>query len=344
MRKRSLFNSSEFKTLEMLEKSLINSGCVVRCMVRINAVIEQDGRDRLSKDLQRMLDTGEFDFVIYNDKRSDVPLFVVEFDGPVHRHFEKRIRADIRKNRLCHLAELPLIRISDAELDDYNKMTILEYIIYRYLAWKREESGIRDEIQEYLSLLSDNQKKELFDGGFADPCVDPSVIFDLRHPFPKTMDVVKRLLINHGIVTLRAEGLVKREMKHKNYYFFADDFPKEQTFEGHDLIVKVDWVVSKYKTQFAGEIKTIASAQDRYNSIVVKHGTITLRVRSTHPIVYDYDSSKETPIDYYMRKQEFPISFQELPGISAHSIAENMSEYLCLKEMEKWAAVELLNG
>jgi len=68
----------------------------------------------------------------------------------------------------------------------------------------------------------------------------------------------------------------------------------------------------------------------------LNRGTMNFRMRCTLPIVSDYDPN-EAPVGYYLRAGVFPVSFQELPGVTAFDIADNVSEYLGYRVIEKWA-------
>lgn len=336
MKKKPLLNSSEFKTLQLLEKGFKYTPYEVKCMVRMQAVIEEEQTDLLDPKLQQTLRTSEFDFVVYSNARALEPLFAVEFDGPHHQFDQEQISRDIRKNRLCHLAKFPLIRITDTELKDLDKYSILEFIISRFRAWQKSSGKIKREIADYIGTLSEDQKNDLVANGFADPSIDETFHFDLRNPFPKTIEVVKRLLFKHKIVTILSETFLKNLTKREDYYLFADVFAYMQHhFDGHDIVARSDYVISKSNKSFFG-IKTISSAKDKQASTILEKGTINFRTRCTLPIVSNYDPD-EVPIDYYLRTGEFPISFQELPGVTAFDIANNISEYLGYRQIEKWA-------
>jgi len=337
MKKIPLLNSSEFKTLCLLEKGFRYSPYEVQSKAKMQSVFEEEPGDNLDYKHKQALRLSEFDFVIYSDARAQEPLFAIEFDGPHHQFDPEQIERDIRKNRLCHLAQFPVLRITDTELADLDKFTIIEFIILRYRSWQENHNEIQTEISEYVESLSDEQRVELVKDGFADCSIDPKFRFDLRYPFPKTINVVKRLLFQHKIVTIMAESFLRRIMKKENYYLFADvsAYHNNIQFDGHDLVAKSDYVISKSKQPFFG-IKTIWSEIDRQNATILKRGSVQFRIRSTLPIVHDYNPA-EAPIEYYLRAGEFPVAFQELPGINAFDIANNVSEYLCLKEIEKWA-------
>jgi hypothetical protein len=204
----------------------------------------------------------------------------------------------------------------------------------RFLAWQNEYKEIEQDIAEYVETLDERKRQELLDGCIADPSIDPAFHFDLRHPFPRTREWAKRLLTEHGVVSLLAEPFLKSMTSPHAYKLFCDVSPQQHRFEGHDLIVRCDYVISRSTEPFFG-VKTIASEQDRSTSTVLKRGAVDFRIRCTLSIDPDYDPA-EVPIDYVSRTGKFPVSFQELPGVDAFDTAENMSKYLGLREVEKW--------
>jgi|GEM_PF-2822940 len=337
MKKLPLLNSSEYKTFRLIEKAVRYTPYEVKCKVRMQAVLKEEQGDFLNSKLQQTLRQSEFDFVVYNDERGTEPLFAIEFDGPQHQFDPEQIQRDIRKNYLCHLAQLPLIRITDTEIEDLDKFTIIEFIIRRYNDWHKSRYEIQKEIIQYMDSLSEEQERDLFKDFVVDCSIDPKFRFNLRYPFPRTIDVVKRLLFQHKVITELAQPFLRKLTKHENYYFFADIFAYHNNvqFVGYDLVTRSDYVISQSNEPFFG-IKTISSENDRQNSIILKRGAVNFRIRCTLPIVYDYDPS-EAPIDYILRTGKYPVSLQELPGTNAFDIANNVSEYLCLREIEKWA-------
>jgi hypothetical protein len=85
-----------------------------------------------------------------------MPLFVVEFDGPLHSTPEQTER-DRKKNRLCEQFELPLLRIKDSYIDTrYRTMDLLTWIVeYWFGAQEIEEAqraGLVPE-DEYLDPM-----------------------------------------------------------------------------------------------------------------------------------------------------------------------------------------------
>jgi very-short-patch-repair endonuclease len=337
VKKQRILNASEQLTEDVLRYALKGTGYRVFPRLPLAKVLKRDPGERLTTEDKRFLETSEFDFVIAD--ANAIPEFAVEFDGPSHQLDEQRKR-DARKNKLCSIAKFPLLRITDIELEEFDKYTILEFIIARFLAWRAESDEIRQEIAEHVSTLDEHQLNALVEGGIADPSIDPTFHFDLRHPFPRTIEVAKRLLYQYQIVSIWAQPLLKSMANPRPYHYFCEvSLPSETNFEGYDLIVRSDYAISRSTEPFSG-IKTIANEQDKKTSAVLKQGKVSFRIRQALPIMTDYNP-KETPVGYFLRTGDIPISFPELPGVTPSDIAENMSEYLGLREVEKWAEKSL---
>jgi hypothetical protein len=333
MKKLPILNASEQLTEGVLRSSLAGTGYHIYARLPLAKVIQRVPGETLPKIERKFLETSELDFVVAN--ANSIPEFAVEFDGPHHQSDDKQIARDVRKNRLCDLAKLPLLRITDTELEEFDKYSILKFIVMRFLKWKGEYQEIEGEIAEYIETLDERQRQELFKGDIADPLIDPEILFDLRHPFPQMREFAKRLLEKHGVVSPLAEPFLKLMTTPPAYNLFCDIFaPSQERFEGFDLIVRCDYLISRSKEPFFG-VRRIANEKDRSTTTVLKRGAVDFRIRCTLPIVPDYDPA-ELPVDYFLRKGKWPVSFLELPGANAFDIAKNMSEYLGLREVEKW--------
>ena len=333
-KKHLLDSSSEDRTDRILRTALAGTGFRLFSRQKLGDVLQRDVGEAVSRHDRNFLETSHLDFVVGNP--DCLPEFAVEFDGPVHDLDPNQRERDIRKNRLCHMGKLPLWRIGDTELEEYDKFTILEFIIMRFLAWREESENIKHRIAEYIATLDETQKRALVSDGVADPVVDPTFHFDIAHPFPRTREVAKRLLEQHKVVSLLAQPFLSSSLHREPYRLFCDVFaPSLETFDRHDLVVRCDYIVSRSQEPFFGT-KTIASQADRKSSEILKRGSLNFRIRASLPIVPDYDPN-EAPIEYFMRKGEMPVSFPELPGVTPHDIGETMSEYLGLREVEKWA-------
>ena len=103
---------------------------------------------------------------------------------------------DIRKNRICERANLPLLRIDDRLLTEYEEISLLGYIIRRFVAYRNTIGDISREVNERLSCARSSG-----DVDYDDPWNDPGVIFNLNNPFPVSIEIAERLYKDYGIVT-----------------------------------------------------------------------------------------------------------------------------------------------
>lgn len=336
MKKRRILNASETRTEDTLRAALDGTGYRVFARLPLSKLLQREPSEILSKADRRFLESSELDFVVANPE--SVPEFAVEFDGPFHQLDKSQAARDVRKNRLCNLAHLSLWRITDTELEEFDRYTILEFIIMRFLAWRDESEDISRRIAQHISTLDETQKEALIAGGIADPSIDPTFHFHIAHPFPRIVDVAKRLLERHRIVSLVAEPFLAAISPQEPFWLFCDVSAPSQRSDGHDLIVRRDYIVLRSREPFFG-IKSIGTVLDRNSSEVVTKGSLDFRIRTSLPIVSDYDP-REPPVEYFMRRGTLPISFPGLPGVTPDDIAEAVSEYLGFRQVEQWADEE----
>jgi len=153
VKKKQIQNKWERQANDVLRASLVDTGYLVFASVALRDVIESEKKDQLGKKLREHIQTSHFDFVVANQQAD--PEFAVEFDGMYHHTKPKQSEADVRKNRLCCLAELPLWRIDSTELYEHGAYCILAFMIERFVAWRKECESIEQEIAEYVSALDD---------------------------------------------------------------------------------------------------------------------------------------------------------------------------------------------
>ncbi len=155
--------------------------------------------DALAKDPNEYLPQREFDYFIrahldFLVTRNNSPVFAVEFDGAQHFESERAAENDVMKNKFCKQAGLPLLRITSAEINEYDQTTLLDYMLMRYVAWQKEYPLIIRKIEELAATIGPDYDPEdiVID-------MDPCFHFNLRHPFPARDLIVERLWRNHRI-------------------------------------------------------------------------------------------------------------------------------------------------
>lgn len=102
--------SAQVRDLHKKRQALMGRSMEVFPEVALSSLIADN--DTLDKPLREFLRISSVDFLVATPAASGGrAIVVVEFDGPLHRTSEKKILADQKKNKLCDLAGLPLIRI-----------------------------------------------------------------------------------------------------------------------------------------------------------------------------------------------------------------------------------------
>src|SRR5215831_13646141 len=207
MKIRPLFGGKERETLDVLDRVLRGTAFRAFGQVRLAEVLEPESGDDVRD--QTFLRMSHFDFVVCDRRRMLLPVFAVEFDGPFHE-LPQQERRDIRKNRLCATAGLPLLRIGDATLERYKQLSVLEFMLQRFVVWQREHGAIQEWIDDSLPRLSaeeiermveevrlrrdDDPILSFLEGDALTNSADPSFWFNLQHKFPGLQVVARRLL------------------------------------------------------------------------------------------------------------------------------------------------------
>ena len=183
------FRESEVHTV--LLRQLSRKGYRIYPKVRLEDVTSHNPGEYLSERDFEFVSRAHLDFVV---TKEDTAVFAVEFDGVHYLQDSPTIERDAIKNRLCKSADLPLLRVTNTEITSRDGETLLDYMLMRYVAWHDEIDEIRQEIAEYAAQLPPDADPE-------DVAVDldPTVYFDVRHPFPGSPIVRERLWPNYGI-------------------------------------------------------------------------------------------------------------------------------------------------
>lgn len=335
MHKKKLVNFSELQTLKILDDALKNSRYRIFSKIRLIDVIGSDEGENLPPEERNFLRTAHLDFVVYS-LSDDLTEFALEFDGPQHEFDPNQRRRDIIKNRLCDNAELPLIRISDIELEEHDKITLLGYMAERFKSWHEEHESILREIEDYVSGLSSQEIEALTVGGIADPSIDPTFIFDCRHPFPATKRIAERLYIKFGIASLYLDSKHLKKVSSKGIKLRCEVWSPEKDYsQGHYVVFKYEYSVFK-ELQTQNNLKDLSEKSIPPQVDILYDGELRFRMQWTLPVVEDYDPD-EPIFKYFLRTGRIPIMFQELPGVHLPDIAEQFCEYLSLRQIEKWA-------
>ena len=339
MHKKRFNNHSEYRTLKVLDRSLESSPFRVHCKVRLSDAIDFDKGEVREYVERNFLMTAHLDFLVINQINSE-PQFAVEFDGPQHTNDPAQRRRDTTKNRLCDRAKLPLLRIGDAELEEYDQTTLLDYILERFVAWQSEHQGIEGEISDYVASLSKEEISGLTEGGIADPSIDSTFIFDCRHRFPGTIRTACSLYTDFGIISIHLDSnlLQDAQAKKRDLYCWGG-IAESNLGDEHCVALQFGYGVFR-KPADESRLTWVHGKLTTPGIPILHEGQIKFRMRWTLPVVENYNP-REAPIDYFLRTGKMPIAFPNLPGVHIPDVAEQFGEYLCLRRVELWAKSNL---
>lgn len=306
---KKFLNTSEFKSLKIIEKTLKNSKYKVFPGLPLYAVFGNKDNE-FNREEKRYIHESTFDFVIFDEK--SFPQLAIEFDGPVHDIYKKKRMSDIKKNRICMKQGLYLLRIRDFHLKEYEKITILEYILLRFIRWNIEQKKLVQDMYDFFESLSEEEFEEYTRDGVLDPSIDPTVIFDLKYPFPGIEDVKKRMRNFYGI-------------------FDRDIFNRgdETRIEEDGSITHVE------RRQLETSIEMINSSATQEINIIF---SAPVNLLCLIPTEKDWNRS-ESPYDYFKKSGKLPVAFNDVPGLSVNELAETIAEYFTLKKIENWLEI-----
>jgi hypothetical protein len=119
-----LLNRAEENTFRILQGACIVDDACVHAKIGLREIFNFLDSS-LTPELRDYCFTAHFDFLITDAQFS--PLFAVEFDGPMH-HSQKQKLRDAKKNALCKIFGLPLLRINSRYLHPtYRGMDLLAW-------------------------------------------------------------------------------------------------------------------------------------------------------------------------------------------------------------------------
>lgn len=324
---RRITNLSEHRTFHAMDSALAGTEYRIFAKLPVRDVLDAGRMADLSKHLRNTLNTSHFDFVVVSPDH--LPKYAVEFDGPHHFQYRTAQISDIRKNKLCAVAGLPLLRVTDAELEIHDSISILEFMTQRMLAWEQRYPVLQAEMAERIRSLSADELRQFTEDGVLDPSLDASFWFDLEHPFPLTAALRSELSRCHG---LREEP---PSTGGTDRWFHV--LPVGSGGAGCTHLERVSFGIYRGRPDRA-------SLQWRNGHLttpgveVLTEGKIAVGLRWPLIIEEDYDG-EEAPIDYMLRTGRMPICFPDLPGAHVPSICEAVAEYLALREVSRWADV-----
>lgn len=328
MHKRRILEFREPEVDTILQRQLAKEGYRIQPKVGLSDALAKDRDDHLSEREFSYFTRAHLDFLVTRD---NMPVFAVEFDGAHHFADDRTIENDVIKNRLCKQAGLPLLRVTSSEIEEHDKVTLLDYMLMRYGAWGKEYPSIMHEIEEFAATIGPDYDP---DNLIVD--LDPSFHFDLKHPFPGREIVVERLWRNHRV----AWSMVRPE-RHRTAQYLCDVMFGSSGPSTNEQFHKCTRRASVWRLA-----DTERAAVFSEEVSVSLRSWLPLRVEVPSPDVFQVLRDEVHGPNAAVKAQEiinqFKIRvesmwFPGLPGISRWDIAENLAEYLGFRAVERWA-------
>jgi very-short-patch-repair endonuclease len=297
-------------------------GFTVNRQSKLDDVIEVD-EIRLNRQEKQTLHNASLDFVVYDQE--SIPQFAVEFDGPCHEYEQKR-KGDIRKNRLCGMAGLRLLRIGDNFLTEYEKTSLLEYLVGRFVDWRKDYDEVCQEesdIAEHLAATGASEEEY-------DRMRDPQIMWDLMHPFPASLKIAEALYSNYGVVSSHIDPEV---------YVKVTSRPQFLIFERCNMGSHPEGLYIYHEERSYELRRMIREAPARYHPERIHFLTVGISYCWRLPTV-DLGRSDSTEPRLIFEEAHG----QNLPGISMSELADHFCDFLALDKLRLWAEQNLLKS
>ncbi|WP_078495753.1 DUF2726 domain-containing protein [Streptomyces xiaopingdaonensis] len=199
MELRAFENQSEKRTRRIIEIATRDTVYWVNAKTRLEDVFAPSEGD--SNRERSFLRYAHFDYTLHRQSSSEA-IWAFEFDGPGHTSDPDVIRRDLLKNRICARANLPLLRIEDDLLAAIDGISLLEWLIRRWMIHEKIMPRMIEGRDRAAADYSEQDWGEfkVTDGIFITPPeLDVNFLFDLTNPYPPLPKVSLRLLRDYGI-------------------------------------------------------------------------------------------------------------------------------------------------
>ncbi len=291
--------------------------------MRLADAIQKDASEYLGDREFGYFTRAHFDFLVATDLN---PQFAVEFDGLTHAEPDA-VERDVLKNRLCKAAGLPLLRITSAELTERDKLTVLDYMMGRFVAWRDEIPDIQRELQEQAAgLPADAAPNDYID------YFEPSIHFDLQHPFPATAAVRDRLWQRFRTAPAVAGRGYEVEHSSSHVRFLCDVGSSMK----QGPLRRDDFTTCRLRVRAWEPSRPAEPLLEREVEASIR-SWLPLKETPPAPISLDAFLSLAGTDFRQLRDRSDHMRFAHLPGVSPWDIAENLAEYLGFRAVEEWA-------
>lgn len=315
-------NASEAMARRVVVRALEGTPYWVNVHTRLEDVIQPDDGDDPAD--VRFLRNAHFDLTIHKESHRKA-LWAFEFDGPTHERPEQR-RRDIRKNGICLLAGLPLLRINDTHLSVNEKQAVLEWHIKRWMAYEKSMPKMLEERDREIAAMSE---EEIRQAGFwllgERPDLDVELIFELEYPYEPMVRVAERLYERYGMYVTHLERPASAEkVKYLVRFTMMAGIPdlNAQGFNARWLCpVRVDRPDG-------------ATTDARDGSRTVFESTGIWESRVAYPVTEAPEPTTNSLADWIAAGGFLPAG---PAGGGAYEIGKVLAEYNALREVELWA-------
>jgi hypothetical protein len=159
VRPQPLIGYRALQARSQIDSLLGGTGWFLTVETRLRDVIRLGDGEMLRDDLAPRFKNARFDFVIASTEDA-MPRLVIELDGPSHDDSNVMSR-DARKDELCVLAGLPIVRLPIAHLETHDQATALEWIVGEFVRFQREFPASRRRIARENDEWSETDVDEL---------------------------------------------------------------------------------------------------------------------------------------------------------------------------------------
>lgn len=321
MKVNRIINKKEILTFNELLKGFNNNDYYIFPKLPLHDVIDLEILPYLNENEKSVFYNIKFDFIITDKEHK--PLFGVQFDGYEHRILDDVIKKDIIINRICQIAELPVIRISDFQLEKIDSISILQFMVYRFIKYNKEMPRIKEKLNEEIENMSSDEKENIIENGFLDPTYDPEFQFDLEYPFPLKANIISELKNNYLF-----EDFLPENNPHLYWYtvFQGGNIPKDGIYTSF-CYYGIYKGRSKTKNYSWKEGKLVSDGVE-----ILKEDKIQFIMNWALKTSEEYDENM-FPIEFQKNHGFMPTYIADIPGASIPSIAEAVSEYVCYKKV-----------
>lgn len=332
MRRRRITTASEALAEYFLERTLKGTGWRIALKLPIQDVLDKETEflDYADFDLYR---SGHFDFTVYPEIGREA-VFVIEFDDYGHDRPEQ-IARDLIKNRFCSATGLPLLRIGRQELRQQERVSVLEWLLERFVTWQDWDPK---------TIGADARQQNEMPGVIK---LERAMMVHVLHPFPANIALAARLLSRFGITSRLKEFELFRMAKVLQDHWLVG--ASERMSDEAPYVLEVEWpgelatfedgVVSEYLASKVGVGLRARNAD-----------TCLFRTTGEARFAWAHKTEKSSPVPPHPlitsaeQLRALGLFAPDLPWLDASAIANELEIYDAMSKVERWAARSLASA